>query len=58
MMNLNYLMDHITYQIFKITLSIFKKHNKKTDNPTRSIYVIQTESKIIFKIKADIILSF
>ena len=33
MINLNCLTDRILYQIFKITLSIFKKHGEKTDNP-------------------------
>ena len=38
MINLNYLMDHILYQIFKIILSIFlKKHEEKTDTSSISI---------------------
>ena len=31
MKNLNYLMDHILYQLFKVILNIFKKHGEKTD---------------------------
>ena len=52
MMNLNYLMDHMPYQIFKIILSIFKKkHNEKIDNLSFRIYVNKIENRIIFKIK-------
>ena len=29
MINLNYLVDHILYQIFKVTLNIFKKTWRK-----------------------------
>ena len=36
MINLNYLTDHILYQIFKNTI---KKHGEKTDNPLIRIYV-------------------
>ena len=36
---LNYLMDHILYPIFKITLNISKKHGQKTDNPSIRINV-------------------
>ena len=38
MKNLNYLMDHILYQIFKIILYL-KKHAEKTDNPSIKICV-------------------
>ena len=35
MKNLNYLMDHVQYQIFKIISNIFfKNHVTVTDNPT------------------------
>ena len=35
MINLNYQMDHILYQISNIILSIFKKkHGKNIDNPS------------------------
>ena len=52
MMNLNYLMDHILYQIFKTILSIFKKKsNKKIDNPSIRIYVNKIENRITFEIK-------
>ena len=51
MMNLNYPMDHILYQIFKIILSIFKKHEKSIDNPSIRIYLNKVESRIAFRIK-------
>ena len=51
MMNLNYLMDDILYQIFKIISSILKKkRNEKIDNPSIRIYVNKTENRITFKI--------
>ena len=34
MINLNYQMDDIMYQIFRIILSMFLKHNEKIDNPS------------------------
>ena len=55
MENLNYLTDHILYQIFKIILNIsLKKHETVTDNLSVRIYVnkIKIESRITFKIKA------
>ena len=45
MINLNILMDHILYQIFKIILSISSK------NPPIRIYVNKIETRITFKIK-------
>ena len=52
MINLNYLMGHILYQIFKTVLSIFKKkHNEKTDNPSINICVNNRENRITFKMK-------
>ena len=40
MKNLNYLMIHILYQIFKIVLSIYqKKHREKADNTSIRIYI-------------------
>ena len=51
MMNLNYQMDHILYQIFKIILSIFKKNNENIDNPSIRLNVNKIENRIIFKIK-------
>ena len=40
MKSLNYLMDHILYQIFNIILNIsLKKHETVTDNPSIMIYV-------------------
>ena len=45
MINLNYLMVHILYQIFK------KEHNKKIDNPSIKVYVNKTKNEITFKIK-------
>ena len=53
MINLNYLMDHILYQIFKIILSnILKNHGEIIDNSSVRIYVNKIENRIIFKIKA------
>ena len=52
MINLNYEMDHILYQIFRIILSIFLKKNRvNTDNPLIRIYVNQIKNRITFKIK-------
>ena len=50
MMNLNYHMDHILYQIFKNTMNI-RKQNGSTDNPILRIYVSKIENSITFKIK-------
>ena len=53
MINLNYQMDHILYQIFKIILSIFlKKHGENTDNQSIRLYVNKIENRITFKIKS------
>ena len=51
MINLNYLMDHILYQIFRIILSILKKKQNENDaNPSiRRIYVSKIENRIAFK---------
>ena len=52
MKNLNYLMDHILYQIFKISLKIYlKKHGEKTVNPSIRIYINKIENRITFKIE-------
>ena len=45
-------MDHIPYQIFKITLSIFKKKNNgNIVNTSVRIYLNKIENRINFKIK-------
>ena len=50
--SLNYLMDYILYQIFKITLNIsLKKHETVTDNPSIMISVNKIENKVRFKIE-------
>ena len=50
--NLNCLMNHILYQIFKIILNIFKKkHGQNIDNPSVRIYVNKIENRITFKVK-------
>ena len=50
MKNLNYLKDHILYQVFNIILNISeKKHETVTDNPSIKIYVTKIESRITFK---------
>ena len=55
MTSLNYLMDHIFYQIFKNILTILAKNMRqlkhKTDNPSVRIYVNKLENRITFKIK-------
>ena len=55
MKNLNYLMDHILYQILKVILNISQKKKKKhetvTDNPSKRIYVNKRQNRITFKIK-------
>ena len=52
MMNLNYQMDHILYEIFKIILSIFKKKDgEDIDKPLVQIYVNKIENRDTFKIK-------
>ena len=44
MKNLDYLMDHILYQIFEIILNIsLKTQGEKTDNPSIRIYVNKIE---------------
>ena len=48
---LNYLMDHIFYEIFKITSNISKKHETVTDNPSIMMYVNKIENRITFEIK-------
>ena len=54
MINLNCLMDHILYQIFKIVLRIFlKKHGENIDKPSIKMYINKIESKITFKIKNE-----
>ena len=60
MRNLNYLMDHIFYQIFKIIMNMsLKKHGEKTDNPSIMICVNTIENRITFKIQNRILfLSF
>ena len=50
---MNYLMDNILYQIFKIISNIFKKkHGEKTDTPLIRIYKHKIQNIITFKIKA------
>ena len=52
MINLNYLMDHILFQIFKIILNISKKqHNESIDDPSVRKYINKIEHRITFKIK-------
>ena len=50
MINLNYLMDRILYQILKIISSIFKKkHGENIDKPPVQIYVNKIENRVTFK---------
>ena len=57
-MILNYQMHHILHHIFKIILSIFKKHNEKIYNPLIRIYVNKIENRITFKIKTGYYIEF
>ena len=51
--NLNYLMDCILYQIFRIILSIFKKKNgEDIDKPSVQIYVHKIGNRVTFKMKS------
>ena len=51
-MNLNYQMDHIQYQIFKIIWNIFLRNIVKVlINPSIKIYVNKIENRVTFKIK-------
>ena len=57
MINLNYLMDHIQYQIFKTNLNKFKKkYGENIDKPSVQIYVNKIENRVTFKIKVGDIL--
>ena len=52
MKNLNYLMDHVLYQIIKIILNIYlKKYGEQTVNLSPRIYIYEIKSRITFKIK-------
>ena len=52
MINFNYQIDHIQYQIFQIILSIFQKgHGEDIDKPSVQIYVNKIENRVTFKIK-------
>ena len=50
MINLNYLMGHILYQIFKTILSTFLKKYNENNSPIK-IYANKIENIITFKIK-------
>ena len=50
--NLNYLMDHILYQIIKIFFEyVIEKHGEKTENPSIKIQVNKIENRITLRIK-------
>ena len=51
MKNLNYLMDHILYDIQDYFEYILEKHGEKTVNPSIRIFINKIENKIAFKIK-------
>ena len=57
-MNLNYQMDHIQYQIFKIILSIFLRNSENVDNPLIKVYINKIENRVTFKIKNGYYLEF
>ena len=51
-MNLNYQMEHIQYQLFKEYFEyILKKHSENVDNPPIRICVNKIETRITFEIK-------
>ena len=55
-MNLNYQMDYVQLQKFKIILSICLKNIVKVssvDNPSIKIYLNKTENRVTFKIKNE-----
>ena len=55
MKNLNFLMDLILHQIFKIILDTYlKKHGEKTVNPSIKICISKTENRNMFEIKTEI----
>ena len=52
MMNLNYQMDHIQYQVFKIILSVFLRKIVKVLIIHQSEYMVnKIENRVTFKIK-------
>ena len=52
MINLNYQMDHILHQIFKIIFSIFQKNREDIDKPSVQKYANKIENRVTFKIKS------
>ena len=60
MMNLNYQMDHILYQIFITILSIFLKKDMEESLVLilQQEYVNKIENRIIFKVKKRYYLQF
>ena len=59
MKNLNYLMDHILYQILRNYFGyVIEKHDAVTDNPPIRIYINKTENRTTFKIKTGYYLEF
>ena len=51
MINLNYQMDLILYQIFRFFCVYFKKHAEDIDKPSVQIYVNKIKNRFTFKIK-------
>ena len=59
MMNLNYQIDRILYQIFKIILNSFKKkHGENIDKPSVQLYVNKLKIGSNLKSEMGIVLSF
>ena len=50
--NLNYPIDHILYQLFKIVLSISTKNETLNNNPPIKTYLNKIEHRTIFEIKS------
>ena len=51
MKNMNYLIHHVLYHIFKIILSIPLKHGKDFINPLLQRYIDKIKNTVTFKIK-------
>ena len=59
MKNLNYLMDHILFQILRNYFGyVIEKHDTLTENPPIRIYINKIENRTTFKIKTGYYLEF
>ena len=58
MKSLNYLMYDMMYQMFKITMNIYKKHETVTDNTSIMGYINKIENRVTLKIKTGYYFEF